>query len=150
MGLSSLGIKTFKTPVFKMGGAGGMGTWAGMCTPKDGWSGTAYPPAQPTPHSAMTYMGMDMCIYITESPCSTAGINTTLYINYTSVKFLSNNNQIHPRNRTESPKTNLWLFGNLLHIKDALSYLWGKCVPLDKTILRGKKHSCCKPYKNRQ
>ena len=32
--------------------------------------------------SMITYMGMDICIYITESLCCTVEINTTLYSNY--------------------------------------------------------------------
>ena len=55
----------------------------------NGWSMGIflYSRGKSTQYSMTTYMGMDMCRCITESLSCTAEINTTLSINYTSIKL---------------------------------------------------------------
>ena len=55
-----------------------------------------YSTGNPTQYCVMTYMGreskkrVDICIWLTDSPCHTLETNTTLQINYTLTKILKN------------------------------------------------------------
>ena len=63
----------------------GIGIWTGWLTR----TYYIYSTGKSTQYSMISYMGMDMCICITESLCFTA--KNTLKINYTSIKLKKKN-----------------------------------------------------------
>ena len=54
----------------------------------DGQQGLLYSTGNSTQYSVMTSVGVDLCLCMTESLCCTIEINSTLKINYTSIKLL--------------------------------------------------------------